>query len=372
MLSHRLTSMTSCASARSIRLSRRPLLCAAFSSTCSRPSYEDTIPNLKIGRHTRVIFQGFTGRQATANAKESLAWGTNIVGGVKPGSEGEHLGLPVFPSVRAAQEKLKPDATGIYVAAHQATAAIEEAIEAEIPLIVAVAEHIPLHDILRIHSILNTQSKSRLVGANAPGIISAIGRCRIGFQPLPCFSPGHVGVVAKSGTLSYETVASLTRAGLGQSLCISMGGDPIAGTNFVDALKIFEHDPDTEGIIVVGEVGGRAEEEAAEWIKDYRKRTANPKPIASLVGGKLAPPNRVMGHAGAWPAPGENLAEAKARILGDAGAVMVDHPAKFGEVMKDLLAESGRNVQKIVRKSNKKGSKTVLKTPRSNHPPRIQ
>lgn len=150
MLSHRLTSMTSCASARSIRLSRRPLLCASFSSTCSRPSYEDTIPNLKIGRHTRVIFQGFTGRQATANAKESLAWGTNIVGGVKPGSEGEHLGLPVFPSVRAAQEKLKPDATGIYVAAHQATAAIEEAIEAEIPLIVAVAEHIPLHDILRV------------------------------------------------------------------------------------------------------------------------------------------------------------------------------------------------------------------------------
>lgn len=144
--------MTSCVSSRSIRLSRSPALRAAFSSTPSRPSYEDTIQNLKIGRHTRVIFQGFTGRQATANAKESLAWGTQIVGGVKPGSEGEHLGLPVLPSVRAAQEKLKPDATGIYVAAHQATAAIEEAIEAEIPLIVAVAEHIPLHDILRVGS----------------------------------------------------------------------------------------------------------------------------------------------------------------------------------------------------------------------------
>ncbi|GME33992.1 Succinyl-synthetase alpha subunit [Neofusicoccum parvum] len=284
MLSHRLSSMTSCVSSRSIRLSRSPALRAAFSSTPSRPSYEDTIQNLKIGRHTRVIFQGFTGRQATANAKESLAWGTQIVGGVKPGSEGEHLGLPVLPSVRAAQEKLKPDATGIYVAAHQATAAIEEAIEAEIPLIVAVAEHIPLHDILRIHSILSTQSKSRLVGANAPGIISAIGRCRIGFQPLPCFNPGHIGIVAKSGTLSYETVASITRAGLGQSLCISMGGDVIAGTNLVDALKVFEHDPDTEGIIVVGEVGGRAEEEAAEWIKAYRQRTAKPKPIAALVG----------------------------------------------------------------------------------------
>ncbi|OJD34702.1 succinyl-synthetase alpha subunit [Diplodia corticola] len=344
MLSHRLSSMTSRAAStsRGIRLAR-----SSFSTTPSRHSYEDTIQNLKIGRHTRVIFQGFTGRQATANAKESLAWGTNIVGGVKPGSEGEHLGLPVLPSVRAAQEKLKPDATGIYVAAHQAAPAIEEAIEAEIPLIVAVAEHIPLHDILRIHSMLKTQSKSRLVGANAPGIISAIGNCRIGFQPLPCFAPGHVGVVAKSGTLSYETVASLTRAGLGQSLCISMGGDVIAGTNFVDALNVFEHDPETEAIIVVGEVGGRAEEEAAEWIKDYRKRTAKPKPIAALVGGKLAPADRVMGHAGAWPAPGENLAEVKAQLLENAGAVMVDHPAKFGNVMKGLLAESGRDVQSI-------------------------
>ncbi|KAL0259827.1 hypothetical protein SLS55_005567 [Diplodia seriata] len=316
--------MTSCtlSTSRAIHLARSSSLRASFSTTPSRHSYDDTIQNLKIGRHTRVIFQGFTGRQATANAKESLAWGTNIVGGVKPGSEGEHLGLPVLPSVRAAQEKLKPDATGIYVAAHQAAPAIEEAIEAEIPLIVAVAEHIPLHDILRIHSMLKTQSKSRLVGANAPGIISAIGRCRIGFQPLPCFSPGHVGVVAKSGTLSYETVAALTRAGLGQSLCISMGGDVIAGTSFVDALNVFEHDSDTEGIIVVGEVGGRAEEEAAEWIKEYRKRTAKPKPIAALVGGKLAPADRVMGHAGAWPAPGENLAEVKAQLLENAGAVM--------------------------------------------------
>ncbi|KAL1635241.1 hypothetical protein SLS58_010362 [Diplodia intermedia] len=342
--------MTSCtlSTSRAIHLARSSSLRASFSTTPSRHSYDDTIQNLKIGRHTRVIFQGFTGRQATANAKESLAWGTNIVGGVKPGSEGEHLGLPVLPSVRAAQEKLKPDATGIYVAAHQAAPAIEEAIEAEIPLIVAVAEHIPLHDILRIHSMLKTQSKSRLVGANAPGIISAIGRCRIGFQPLPCFSPGHVGVVAKSGTLSYETVAALTRAGLGQSLCISMGGDVIAGTSFVDALNVFEHDPDTEGIIVVGEVGGRAEEEAAEWIKEYRKRTAEPKPIAALVGGKLAPADRVMGHAGAWPAPGENLAEVKAQLLENAGAVMVDHPAKFGNVMKGLLAESGRNIQNTV------------------------
>ncbi|XP_014560191.1 hypothetical protein COCVIDRAFT_90060 [Bipolaris victoriae FI3] len=320
---------------------------ASFSTTARRTNYDATIQNLKIGSHTRVIFQGFTGKQATANAKESIEWGTNVVGGVKPNGSGEHLGLPVLPSVRAAMEQLKPDATGIYVAAHQATAAIEEAIEAEVPLIVAVAEHIPLHDIMRIHSMLQSQSKSRLVGANAPGIISAVGKCRIGFQPLPTFSPGHIGVVAKSGTLSYETVASLTRAGLGQSLCIAVGGDVIAGTNFVDALKVFEHDDDTEAIIIVGELGGTTEEEAADWIIDYRKRVKNPKPIAAVIGGFQAPHGKVMGHAGAWVGLGEGTAEAKYKALESAGVTMVDHPAKFGGVMKSILAKSGRNVGKI-------------------------
>ncbi|KAF1846626.1 succinyl-CoA ligase subunit alpha [Cucurbitaria berberidis CBS 394.84] len=320
---------------------------ATFSTTTRRNGYDDTIQNLKIGTHTRVIFQGFTGKLATANAKESMEWGTNVVGGVKPNGSGEHLGKPVLPSVRAAMEQLKPDATGIYVAAHQATAAIEEAIEAEVPLIVAVAEHIPLHDIMRIHSMLQTQSKSRLVGANAPGIISAIGRCRIGFQPLPTFSPGHIGIVAKSGTLSYETVGSLTRAGVGQSLCIGVGGDVIAGTNFVDALKVFEQDEDTEAIIIVGELGGTTEEEAADWIKDYNRRVKNPKPIAAVIGGFQAPPGKVMGHAGAWTGLGEGTSESKYRALESAGVTMVDHPAKFGGVMKDLLAKSGRNVKKI-------------------------
>ncbi|KAF2744219.1 succinyl-CoA ligase subunit alpha [Sporormia fimetaria CBS 119925] len=314
-----------------------------FSTTSRRNGYDDTIQNLKIGKHTRVIFQGFTGKQATANAKESIEWGTNIVGGVKPNGSGEHLGLPVLPSVRAAMEQLKPHATGIYVAAHQAAAAIEEAIEAEVPLIVAVAEHIPLHDIMRIHSVLATQSKSRLVGANAPGIISAIGHCRIGFQPLPTFSPGHIGIVAKSGTLSYETVGSLTRAGLGQSLCIGMGGDVIAGTNFVDALKVFEDDEDTEAMILVGEVGGTAEEEAADWIRDYKKRVKDPKPIAAVIGGFQATGRRVMGHAGAWTGLGEGTAKSKYDALESVGVTMVDHPAKFGGVMKDTLAKSGRN-----------------------------
>ncbi|EPE26881.1 Succinyl-CoA synthetase [Glarea lozoyensis ATCC 20868] len=277
-----------------------------FGSTKRRLGYEDTIENLRIGKDTRVIFQGFTGRQATANAKESLAWGTNIVGGVTPGKDGEHLGKPVLPTVREAMKQLKPDATGIYVAAHQAPAAIEEAIEAEVPLIVAVAEHIPIHDIMRIHSILKTQSKSRLVGANAPA------------------------------------VASTTRAGLGQSLCIGMGGDVLAGTNFVDALKIFENDEDTKGIVLIGEIGGWAEIEAADWIKDYRKRNSNPKPISALIGGVNAAPGRVMGHAGAFTLPGEPDALMKIKALEQAGVTVVNHPEKFGDAMKTLLGSSGR------------------------------
>lgn len=297
---------------------------------------------MKIGRGTKVIFQGFTGRQATTNATESIAWGTNIVGGVTPGKDGIHLGLPVLPTVKEAMKELKPDATGIYVAAHQAAGAIQEAIEAEVPLIVAVAEHIPIHEIMRIHCMLKTQSKSRLVGANCPGIISAIGKCRIGFQPLPCFMPGRVGIVAKSGTLSYEAVASTTRAGLGQSLCIGMGGDVLAGTNFVDALKIFEHDEDTDGVVLIGEIGGRAEIDAAEWIRDYKQRVANPKPIAALIGGLYAPEGRIMGHAGAFTVPGDPSAEMKTKAFKDVGVQIVSHPAKFGDAMQTLLGSSGR------------------------------
>ncbi|OAL03913.1 succinyl-CoA ligase-like protein subunit alpha [Phaeosphaeriaceae sp. SRC1lsM3a] len=350
---------------------------AAFSCSSRRNGYDDTIQNLKIGAHTRVIFQGFTGKLATANAKESMEWGTNVVGGVKPNGSGEHLGKPVLPSVRAAMEQLKPDATGIYVAAHQATAAIEEAIEAEVPLIVAVAEHIPLHDIMRIHSMLQSQSKSRLVGANAPGIISAIGKCRIGFQPLPTFSPGHIGIVAKSGTLSYETVGSLTRAGLGQSLCIGMGGDVIAGTNFVDALKVFEQDEDTEAIILVGELGGTNEEEAADWIRDYRKRVKNPKPIAAVIGGLQASPGRVMGHAGAWTGLGEGTAESKAKALESVGVTMVDHPAKFGGVMKEILSQSGRDEKSAANAQQRRSYHTSqssrrFATPSRSHPSTIQ
>ncbi|KAF7195588.1 Succinate--CoA ligase [ADP-forming] subunit alpha, mitochondrial [Pseudocercospora fuligena] len=338
----------------------------AFSSSPLRAGYDDTVQNLRIGKHTRVIYQGFTGRVATGNAKDSLAYGTNIVGGVTPGKEGEHIGLPLLPDLKRAMKELKPDATAVFVAAPQCGQAIEQAIEAEIPLIVSVAEHIPVHDMMRVASILKTQSKSRLVGANAPGIIAPIGFCRIGFQPLPTFAPGHIGIAAKSGTLSYEAVASISRAGLGQSLVIGMGGDIVAGTNLVDALKVFEADPETEGIVLIGEVGGRAEEDAAEWIKDYLKREKNPKPIAALVGGKCARPNTIMGHAGAWAARGERDSHGKYSVLHEAGATMVDHPEDFGGVMKTILKQSGRDVSKIqqnVQSNQKRGYHTLRRSP---------
>ncbi|KAI8949726.1 succinyl-CoA synthetase-like protein [Xylaria longipes] len=315
----------------------RVVISRSFGSSLVRRNYDSTLKNLEIGSHTRVVFQGFTGKQATANAKESIEWGTNIVGGIRPGFEGEHLGLPVLPTVRKAMEVLRPDVTGIYVAAHQATAAIEEAIEAEVPLIVAVAEHIPLHDMIRIHAMLKTQSKSRLVGANSPGIISAVGKCRIGFQPLPCFEPGRVGIVARSGTLSYETAASTLRSGLGQTMCIGVGGDILPGTTLKDGLQVLTQDPNTEAIALVGEIGGEAEIEAADWIKEYRARTAKPKPIAAIIGGIKAAPGRIMGHAGAFALPGEPSTQDKIEALQAAGCAIVNHPARFGPVLKSML-----------------------------------
>ncbi|KAH6845180.1 succinyl-CoA synthetase-like protein [Chaetomium sp. MPI-CAGE-AT-0009] len=317
--------------------------CRSLGTTSRLYSYSDTLRNLRIGNHTRVMFQGFTGKLATANAKDSISWGTRIVGGVTPGRTAEHLGLPVLPTVRSAVEQLKPDATAIYVAAHQAAAAIEEAIEAEVPLIIAVAEHIPLHDMLRVHSVLKSQSKSRLVGPNSPGIISAVGRCRIGFQPLPCFTPGRVGIVAKSGTLSYEAVASTTRAGLGQSLCIGVGGDIVPGTDLQEALSVLEHDPDTDGIALIGEIGGGGESDAADWIREYRSRSKYPKPVVALVAGITEAPGRIMGHAGAFTTAGEPDAKAKRAALESAGATIVGHPAEFGDALKARLGTRTMN-----------------------------
>ncbi|KAI0025454.1 succinyl-CoA synthetase-like protein [Xylariomycetidae sp. FL0641] len=314
--------------------------------------YNSTLKNLKIGSHTRVIFQGFTGKQATANAIESLAWGTKVVGGVVPKREDEHLGLPVLPSVRKAMIQLQPDATGIYVAAEHAPAAIREAIRAEVPLIVAVTEHIPLHELLEIHAMLKTQSKSRLVGANSPGIISATGKCRIGFQPLSCYTPGCIGIVARSGTLSYEAAASTTRAGLGQSLCIGVGGDILPGTSLTDGLRVLVEDEDTEAIALIGELGGIAEIEAAEFIREYRQNTPDDlvKPIVALVAGddnfKRSAKRRAVGHAGALHLPGEDdkssFKMGKVEALESVGVHCIEHPSAFGGALRQHLQSRKR------------------------------
>ncbi|OAQ97397.1 hypothetical protein LLEC1_05661 [Akanthomyces lecanii] len=256
--------------------------------------------------------------QATANAKDTIAYGTRIVGGVSPGKGGQtHLDLPVFNTVR-------------------------EAIEAEVPLVVSVAEHIPVHDMLRVHEVLQTQSRTRLVGPNCPGII-APEQCRVGIMPYRQYRRGCVGIVSKSGTLSYEAVGATSRAGLGQSVVVGMGDGGAAaddgrkGTTLVDGLRLFFKDDETKGIIVIGEIGGEAELRAAEVITEYRARTADPKPIIAMVAGQTAPEGRVMGHAGAILMPRDVSAAAKADALSKAGAIVVPHPGVMGDTMKELL-----------------------------------
>ncbi|KAM0231429.1 hypothetical protein ACHAPO_008539 [Fusarium lateritium] len=323
------------------RLSRRllPYDRAKYLSTYvpGHQAYDTSIASLNINKDTRVIYQGFTGKAATLNAKDTLEYGTKVVGGVSPGKGGkEHLGLPVFNTVKEAMEQVKPHATSVFVPAQFAAAAIIEAIEAEVPLIATVAEHIPVHDMMRVHDVLQTQSKSRLVGPNCPGII-APEQCRIGIMPHKQYKKGSIGIVSKSGTLSYEAVGSTSNVGLGQSLVVGMGGDMMPGTTLVDALKLFFEHPTTEGIIVIGEIGGEAELRAAEVIKDYRRNTRNPKPIIAMVAGKTAPEGRTMGHAGALLQSGDISAEAKAKALAHSGAIVVPHPGVMGRVMSELL-----------------------------------
>lgn len=234
-------------------------------------------------------------------------------------------------------ETLKPHVSSVFVPAQHAAAAITEAIEAEVPLVVSVAEHIPVHDMLRVHEILRTQHKTRLVGPNCPGII-APEQCRVGIMPYKQYARGCVGIVSKSGTLSYEAVGATTREGLGQSIVVGMGGDMLPGTTLVDGLKLFFNHPETEGIIVIGEIGGEAELKAAALIKEYRRSTPNPKPIIAMVAGRTAPEGRTMGHAGAILSPRDVPAEVKAKALEEAGAVVVPHPGVMGTVMRELLA----------------------------------